>query len=384
MDPGDHGSNTLALENHVESGRQIPPVPEDGMLVNLEHESKLHAWLLQGMTKTGRTNWKECADYYRHYKPTVTEVYAKEDGIRYDQYVKAINHIGTVTDMQGRLLNVIHQVRTYEQSLLRVMKGLSRACEFYAKLLLNGVYEFLERLRTLLTATEQAAQTFAEKQAEEYFHPQLEALLVTWITAKLPDPVRTRAYNRRSQPSVRILLTEFYFTLLPQPSEQARHLGNLVKNPTSACTNPVEVITNIETWRVSVQLYKESTGQMPIQEDIKTAFEKLINPVLKNVTGFDWKRTYCEQTAYLSITTTDDQVHAYITSVMEVIHRLPKQLKWDSSKPKVQAITSGEESTTSNQKKDKTKGKGKGKSKPKGPPLPEKGKGKRWKRQRKE
>ena len=92
-------------------------------------------------------------------------------------------------------------------------------------------------------------------------------------------------------------------------------------------------------------------------------------------TGFEWKRTFCEQTAYLSITTTDDQVHTYITSVMEVIHRLPKQLKWDSSKPKVQAITSGEESTTTNQKKDKPKGKGKGKGKPKGPPLPDKGKG---------
>ena len=72
----------------------------------------------------------------------------------------------------------------------------------------------------------------------------------------------------------------------------------------------------------------------------------------------------------------DDQVHTYITSVMEVIHRLPKQLKWDSSKPKVQAITSGEETTATNQKKDKTKGKGKGKGKPKGPPLPDKGKGK--------
>ena len=97
-----------------------------------------------------------------------------------------------------------------------------------------------------------------------------------------------------------------------------------------------------------------------IQEDIKTAFEKLINPVVKNVTGLEWKRTFCEQTAYLSITTTDDQVHTYIASVMEVIHRLPKQLKWDSSKPKAQAITSGEETTTINQKKDKTKGKGKG------------------------
>ena len=225
MDPGDFGSDTLSLENHPDSGRQIPPIPEDGTLVNLEHESKLHAWLLQGMTKTGRIHWKECADCYKQFRLTLVEVYPHEYGIKYDQYVKAINHIGAVPDMQGRLLDVIGQVRTFEQSLLRVMKGLSRACELYTKLLLNGVYEFLEKLRTLLTATEQAAQTFAEKQAEEYFHPpQLEAHLVTWITMKLPTPVKTRAYNR----SVRILLTEFYFTLLPQPSEQARHLGNLV------------------------------------------------------------------------------------------------------------------------------------------------------------
>ena len=29
---------------------------------------------------------------------------------------------------------------------------------------------------------------------------------------------------------------------------------------------------------------------------------------------------------------TDDQVHAHVTSVMEVIHRLRKQLKWETSK----------------------------------------------------
>ena len=72
----------------------------------------------------------------------------------YDQYTKAINHIGTVPDMQGRLLVVIHQARAFEQSLLRVMIGLSRACEFYAKLLLHGVYEFLEKLRTLLNSVD--------------------------------------------------------------------------------------------------------------------------------------------------------------------------------------------------------------------------------------
>ena len=62
MDPGDGGFNTLSLENHLGSGRQIPALPEDGLLVNLEDESKLHGWLLQGMTQTGRMHWKECAD----------------------------------------------------------------------------------------------------------------------------------------------------------------------------------------------------------------------------------------------------------------------------------------------------------------------------------
>ena len=48
-------------------------------------------------------------------------------------------------DCSRRLLDTVGQVRNFEQSLLRAMKGLSRACEFYTKLLLNGVYEFLER-----------------------------------------------------------------------------------------------------------------------------------------------------------------------------------------------------------------------------------------------
>ena len=175
-----HGSNALSLENHVGSGRQLPPVPEDGMLINLEHESKLHAWLRS-----------LCQGGHHQVRP-VHQNQSYWDCPRYARAPVGCNPSGT-----------------FEQSLLRVMKGLSRACEFYAKLLLHGVYEFLERLRTLLTATKQATQTFAEKQAEEEFHPRLEAHLVTWITAKLPDPVKTRAYNRRSQPSVRIFLLNF-------------------------------------------------------------------------------------------------------------------------------------------------------------------------------
>ena len=134
-------------------------------------------------------------------------------------------------------MNMVEQVIIIEQNLLRTMKGLSPACEFYAKLLLHGIYDFLDQLRTLETATEQATQTFAVAQAEESFHPQLEALLVTWLSHKLPDVVQKRAHNRRQQPSARILLTEFYFTLFPQPGDQAKHLGNIARNPTSMSHN---------------------------------------------------------------------------------------------------------------------------------------------------
>ena len=119
-------------------------------------------------------------------------------------------------------MTVVEQVVVFEQNILRALKGLSPACEFYAKLLLHGMYHFLEQLRRLKTATEQATQTFAVSQAEERFHPQLEALLVTWLSNKVPEVVRKRAQNRRPQPSARILLTEFYFTLFPQPESVTR------------------------------------------------------------------------------------------------------------------------------------------------------------------
>ena len=55
--------------------------------------------------------------------------------MKFYQYTRAINHIATVPDVQGRLMVKVHQVRTLGQTWLSVIQGLSRACEFYAKLL---------------------------------------------------------------------------------------------------------------------------------------------------------------------------------------------------------------------------------------------------------
>ena len=372
MDPSSSSSGDPNMRDPTQT-RQLPPIPAEGGLNESQSESKLHTWLLQGMALRGKAHWKDCADYYERYKPVAVDVFPKEDNIKHDQYTKAFGQIGQVPSTEGRLMTVVEQVVIFEQNILRTLKGLSPACEFYAKLLLHGMYQFLEQLRSLTTATEQATQTFATSQAEELFHPQLEALLVTWLSNKLPEVVRKRAHNRRPQPSARILLTEFYFTLFPQPDDQAKHLGNLARNPTSTSQNPTDVIINIETWRTSIQMLKDISGYIPMKQDIRSAFEKLVAPLAKHDDTFSLTRTLCQREAYKAITTTDDDVYNYIISIMEAIHKLPKNTKWESIKPKAQAIntsSSGADSTPN-----KGKGKGKGKGKNKGPPLPN-GKGK--------
>ena len=36
----------------------------------------------------------------------------------------------------------------------------------------------------------------------------------------------------------------------------------------------------------------------------------------------------------MAITTTDDDVYKYIISIVEAIHKVPKNTKWESTKPK--------------------------------------------------
>ena len=101
------------------------------MLIDLQNESKLHAWFLQGMTQRGKAHWKDCSLYYEEYKPTDLELHSKEDNIKFDQYTKAFAHTGPVPDAEGRLMNMVEQVIIFEQNCHCTMKGVSPACEFY-------------------------------------------------------------------------------------------------------------------------------------------------------------------------------------------------------------------------------------------------------------
>ena len=120
-------------------------------------------------------------------------------------------------------------------------------------------------------------------------------------------------------------------------------------------------------------MLKDISGYIPMKEDIRSAFEKLIAPLAKNDATFSLTKTLCQREAYMAITTTDDDVYKYIISIFEAIHKLPKNTKWESTKPKAQAINTG--SGGSDSIPNEGKGKGKGKGKNKGPPLPD-GKGK--------
>ena len=81
--------------------------------------------------------------------PTVAELNPKEDNIKFDQYTKVFGHIGSVPDTEGKLMSMVEQVSVFEQNFLLTMKGVSPACEFYAKLLLNGTYDFLDQLQNI-------------------------------------------------------------------------------------------------------------------------------------------------------------------------------------------------------------------------------------------
>ena len=200
----------------------------------------------------------------------------------------------------------------------------------------NGVYEYLTILREEKTASGQADKQFNKTTEEEKFHPQLESHVVTWVTSKLSNYELSRAYNRRSEPSARIYLTEYYFSLLPQPGEQARRLGYVARNPTTVSANPTDVLSNIENWRTSIQKLNELTNWIPMKEDIKTAFASLIAPVVEHVSEFELNRELIERHSYPSINTTDAQdahVYKYITGIQEEILKLPRSTQWKNPNP---------------------------------------------------
>ena len=317
--------------------RILPDPPVENTSEIDTETSPLKAWLLRGMNKHGKAHWADCREYYNEYQPTVAELDKSFRPPKPDQMRLALSIITSLPGQLEDLVRAVNEIRSFERTFIRVMKGLTPACVLYAKLLLNGVYECLRILREETTASGQAEKQFNKIGEEEKFYPQLESHVVTWMTSMLPSYVVTRAHNRKAEPSARIFLTEYYFSLFPQPGEQARHLCNLAQKPTTVSENPTDVLNNIENWRTTIQKLYELTNWIPIQEDIKTAFASLTAPVLTNIPSFDFQWNFIETISYPSINTTDAQVHKYITGIVEEIHELPKSTKWERTEEAYEA-----------------------------------------------
>ena len=63
MDPSSSSQDSPNARD-VTTNRQLPPRPSEGVLSEMQNESKLYTWLLQGMAQRGKAHWKECSDYY--------------------------------------------------------------------------------------------------------------------------------------------------------------------------------------------------------------------------------------------------------------------------------------------------------------------------------
>ena len=289
--------------------RTLPDPPVENTSRIDTETSPLKAWLLRGMNKHGKAHWADCREYYNEYQPTVAELDKSFRPPKPEQMRLALSIITSLPGQLEDLVRAVNEIRSFERTFIRVMKGLTPACVLYAKLLLNGVYECLRILREETTASGQAEKQFNKIGEEEKFYPQLESHVVTWMTSMLPSYVVTRAHNRKAEPSARIFLTEYYFSLFPQPGEQARHLSNLAQKPTTVSENPTDVLNNIENWRTTIQKLYELTNWIPIQEDIKIAFASLTAPVLTNIPSLEFQWNFIETISYPSIDTTDAQVH---------------------------------------------------------------------------
>ena len=179
--------------------RILPDLPEESTSEIDTETSPLKAWLLRGMNRHGSAHWADCREYYREHQPTVAELDKSFRLPKPDQMRQALDTM-SLPGNSGTMLGLVVRIRRLEQTFIRAMKGLTPSCVLYAKLLFNGVYEYLTILREEKTASGQADKQFNPTTEEEKFYPQLESHVVTWITSKLSNYELSRAYNRRSEP----------------------------------------------------------------------------------------------------------------------------------------------------------------------------------------
>ena len=171
--------------------RLLPDPPVENTSEIDAETSPLKAWLLRGMNRHGKAHWTDCCKYYNEHQPAVAELDKSFRPPKPEQMRLALSMITSLPGYLEDLVKAVDEIRSFEQTFIRIMKGLTPSCVLYAKLLFNGVCECLRILREETTASGQAEKQFNKKAEEANFHPQLESHVVTWVTNILPRYVET-------------------------------------------------------------------------------------------------------------------------------------------------------------------------------------------------
>ena len=135
--------------------RILPDPPVENTSEIDTETSPLKAWLLRGMNKHGKAHWADRREYYNEYQPTVAELDKSFRPPKPEQMRLALSIITSLPGQLEDLVRAVNEIRSFERTFIRVMKGLTPACVLYAKLLLNGVKKRLHRDKPKSSSTKQ-------------------------------------------------------------------------------------------------------------------------------------------------------------------------------------------------------------------------------------
>ena len=115
--------------------RILPDPPVENTSEIDTETSPLKAWLLRGLNKHGKAHWADCREYYHEYQPTVAELDKSFRPPKPEQMGHALSIITSLPGHLEDLVRAVNEIRSFERTFIRVMKGLTPACVLYAKLL---------------------------------------------------------------------------------------------------------------------------------------------------------------------------------------------------------------------------------------------------------
>ena len=298
--------------------RKIPPPPREARVPPSTYTSKLYEWVLRGQSAFVKAHWKDCSDYYSEHKPTVSFL----DGgrvLKPTTVAAVLSTLKTLPSAEGGVVKVINSVQRFEMSFIRAMKGLSPSCSLFAKLMLHGVYEYLYILNSKKTGIEKEELCFQGLPQEEELSESLESSVCTWLAEMLPDNIVRKAQNRSANPSARVMLMEFYFSIIPSDDQQGSELSDYVRDPKADASTSAEVLTNIDWWKTSIQLQWEVMGVMPSLPDMRKAFAKLLRPLMGDE-DFVFRRKVATYDLLNARHVSDEDTLEYFKRMVDKIH----------------------------------------------------------------